>query len=1069
MRIRNLEDLKQLKEEGLRSLFPDRTQIVVSMATCGRASGATEVFEAIREEVSKRSLDFVLKSTGCFGFCVKEPLVSIIKLGWPRIFYTEVNPEKSREIVAALAYDRVLHKYALCKIEEEVNLVENTVLRYPLETLPEGIEKIPKYGEVPFFSKQERRILRNCGLIDPEKIEEYVARGGYSTLFTALTKLKPDEIIDEVTKSGLRGRGGAGFPTGRKWRLCRQSEGNPKYIICNADEGDPGAYMDRSILEGDPHSVIEGMVIGAYAIGAAEGYIYCRAEKPLAIERLATAIKQAEEKGFLGKDILGSGFNFTVHLKKGAGAFVCGEETALIASIEGLAGEPRQRPPFPAQSGLWGKPTNINNVKTWANIPLIIARGANWFSELGTADGKGTVVFSLVGKVKNTGLVEVPMGTKLRTLVFDIGGGIPAEKRFKAVQTGGPSGGCLPPTQLDLPVEYDSLTKAGSIMGSGGMVVMDEDTCMVDLAKYFLTFTRDESCGKCTPCREGTRRMLEILTDITEGRGREEDIQLLQDMAASIVDSSLCALGGTAPNPVLTTLRYFRNEYEEHIKYKRCPAGVCKKIISTACKHHCPLHTDVPAFIAHIARKEYREAFEIIRTPNPLPICCGYICHHPCEDHCRTVSTGGESMSIKGLKRFVGDYVTKNGYKPLPKPKVPTLEKVAIVGSGPAGLAAAFDLARLGYQSTIFEAGPVVGGNLAMVIPEFRLPRLIMQLEIECIKQAGVEILTNTPVGTSLTFDDLFVQGYKVILVATGAHKSLKLGLPGESIPGVMHAFDFLRRIKQGDKVTLGERVGLIGGGNAAIDAARTALRAGAKQVSIIYRRTKEEMPAIRREIEAGVEEGVKIVELAAPARLITENGRLTGLECLGMELGEYDESGRRKPVPIPHSEFTIPLDNVIVAIGEEPDLSFLPSDHGLELSKRNTIATDPETMTTKRRRIFAAGDVVTGPSTIADAMASGKLSAASIHKFLRGQPIVREYSVTPPVPYVEPVVQSVEDVEPQRFPMPCAPVVERLHNFGVVELGFNEETAVKEAKRCLRCDLAVAREEAVSEGTKDG
>lgn len=580
MLIRGLNDLKRLREEGLRSLFPDQTKVVVGMATCGRASGAEELFEAIQEEVNKRNLDYIVTGTGCLGFCQREPLVDVIKPGWPRIVYAEMDPQKAKEVVAALAEGQILPDYTLCKVMEEANLVEDSVREYPIDTLPEGIEKVPKYEDVPFFSKQEKRILRNCGLISPDKIEEYVAQGGYFALLTALTDLKPDGIIEQVTKSGLRGRGGAGFPTGRKWGFCRQAEGDPKYIICNADEGDPGAYMDRSILEGNPHSVIEGMVIGAYTIGAKNGYIYVRAEYPLAIEKLKTALEQAEEYGFLGSNILGSGFDFSIDIERGSGAFVCGEETALIASIEGLTGEPRQRPPFPAQSGLWGKPTNINNVKTWANIPLILARGADWFSKLGTENSKGTMVFSLVGKVRNTGLVEVPMGIKLSSLVFDIGGGIPDDREFKAVQTGGPSGGCIPAKLAHLSADYETLTEAGSIMGSGGLVVMDEDTCMVDVAKYFLAFTRDESCGKCTPCREGTRRMLEVLTDITEGRGQEGDIELLEEMATTIIDSSLCALGGTAPNPVLTTIRYFKDEYEAHLKEKRCPAYVCRPLFN---------------------------------------------------------------------------------------------------------------------------------------------------------------------------------------------------------------------------------------------------------------------------------------------------------------------------------------------------------------------------------------------------------------------------------------------------------------------------------------------------------
>jgi NADH:ubiquinone oxidoreductase subunit F (NADH-binding)/(2Fe-2S) ferredoxin len=550
------------------------------MASCGLASGADEVFRVIREETGKHDSRFVVTKTGCMGLCMVEPVISISRPGWPRIIYSEVTPEKAREIVGALSEERIIPEYALCKINEELSLIEDAIRPYPVTSLPADMEKVPNYSQVPFFAQQQRRILQKCGLIDPESIEEYIARGGYSSLFKVLSGISPEDVIGEVTKSGLRGRGGAGFPTGRKWSFCRQAQGKPKYIICNADEGDPGAYMDRSILEADPHSVIEGMIIGAYAIGASSGYVYVRAEYPLAVKRVKQAISEAEKHNFLGDNILGSGFNFSLDVECGSGAFVAGEETALITSIEGLSAEPHQRPPFPAQNGLWDKPTNINNVKTWANVPLIISRGADWFSRVGTEKSKGTMVFSLVGKVRNTGLVEVPMGITFRSLIFDIGEGIPGGKRFKAVQTGGPSGGCIPESLLDLPVDYEKLTEVGSIMGSGGMVVMDEDICMVDVAKYFLSFTKDESCGKCVPCREGCSRIYEILTDIAEGRGQEGDIELLQEMSNTIIDSALCALGGTAPNPVLTTIRYFRDEYEAHIKEKRCPAGVCKKLIS---------------------------------------------------------------------------------------------------------------------------------------------------------------------------------------------------------------------------------------------------------------------------------------------------------------------------------------------------------------------------------------------------------------------------------------------------------------------------------------------------------
>jgi NADH-quinone oxidoreductase subunit F/NADP-reducing hydrogenase subunit HndC len=453
----------------------------------------------------------------------------------------------------------------------------------PVERLfyrdPNTGEAVPRYRDIAFYAKQQRLILRNCGLINPESIEDYLALEGYEALRKTLLEMTPDEVVEEVKRSGLRGRGGAGFPTGVKWGFCRNSPGSVKYMICNADEGDPGAFMDRSILEADPHSVIEGIIIAAYAIGAAEGYIYVRAEYPLAVQRLRLALKQAEERGFIGESILGTDFNFRVHITEGAGAFVCGEETALMASIEGRRGMPSPRPPFPAQSGLWGKPTNINNVKSLASVPVIIDRGADWFSSIGTEGSKGTAVFALTGNIANSGLIEVAMGATLRHIIYDIGGGIPGGKKFKAVQMGGPSGGCLPASLLDVRVDYDSLTAAGAMMGSGGMVVMDEDTCMVEMARYFLAFAQVESCGKCVPCRQGTKRMLETLTRITEGKGTEGDAELLTELAEGVKDSSLCGLGQTCPNPVLTTLKYFRDEYEEHVMNHRCPAGVCKALI----------------------------------------------------------------------------------------------------------------------------------------------------------------------------------------------------------------------------------------------------------------------------------------------------------------------------------------------------------------------------------------------------------------------------------------------------------------------------------------------------------
>jgi len=537
-------------------------RILVGVATCGRAAGAEAVLGAIDSELKQRDIDAIVVQVGCIGLCYAEPLVDIIKPGRPRICYGNITPE----IIAQLIEDYLVK--------------DNPHPDLALGTIGDGaVDGIPNLFELPVLKSQRRIILRHCGFIDPTNIKHYIANGGYGGLVKALN-MDPEEIIEEIRESGLRGRGGAGFPTGQKWNFCRRSPGEEKYIICNADEGDPGAFMNRSLLEGDPHSVLEGMLIGAYTIGAKEGYIYCRAEYPLALERLRIALEQLEEYQLIGNNILDSDFNFHLKIKEGAGAFVCGEETALMASIEGRRGMPRSRPPFPAVSGLWGKPTNINNVETWASVAAIMHQGATWYASYGTEGSKGTKTFSLVGKVERTGLIEVPFGITMRQIIYEIGGGILEGKRFKGVQTGGPSGGCLPSDFLDTPVDYDSLTSAGSIMGSGGMIVMDEDTCMVDIARFFLSFVQLESCGKCIPCRWGTKQMLDILEDIANGRGRPGDIELLQELAVSVKDGSLCGLGQTAPNPVLTSIRYFRDEYKAHIEEKRCPALVCNALIS---------------------------------------------------------------------------------------------------------------------------------------------------------------------------------------------------------------------------------------------------------------------------------------------------------------------------------------------------------------------------------------------------------------------------------------------------------------------------------------------------------
>ena len=584
-----------------------RAHVLICGGTGCKSAGSKEVQLAFSRAIEAKGLsdEVMVVETGCHGFCEHGPLVIVYPEG---TFYCQVKAEDVEEIVESHLF--------------KGRIVERLLYHEPLTH-----ESIPNYSEINFYKKQHRLVLENCGAINPEQIEEYIAVGGYEALAKAVTTMSPEDVIEEIKKSGLRGRGGGGFPTGMKWQFAKASVSDKKYVICNADEGDPGAFMDRSVLEGDPHKILEGMAVCGYAIGADEGYIYVRAEYPLAIKRLRIDIEQAEAMGLLGENIFGSGFSFKLHIKEGAGAFVCGEETALMASIEGTRGMPRPRPPFPAVAGLWGKPTNINNVETFGNVAAIITNGADWYAGFGTEKSKGTKVFALTGKINNTGLAEVPMGITMREIIYDIGGGINGGKKFKAVQIGGPSGGCLPESMLDLSIDYDSLTAAGAMMGSGGLVVMDEDTCMVDVAKFFLNFTQSESCGKCTPCREGTKRMLEVLTRITEGQGREGDIELLEELARNIKETALCGLGQTAPNPVLSTLKYFRHEYEAHIKEKRCPAGACEKLanyeITDACKGCglCARQCPVNAISGEVKKKHVIDVTKCIKCGACMAAC----------------------------------------------------------------------------------------------------------------------------------------------------------------------------------------------------------------------------------------------------------------------------------------------------------------------------------------------------------------------------------------------------------------------------------------------------------------
>jgi NADH-quinone oxidoreductase subunit F len=1023
------------KEEDMAEPFY-RANVLVCGGTGCNASEAQEVHAAMKKEISRRGLGDEVRvvQTGCRGFCAMGPVMIIYPEG---TFYCQVQPRDVQTIV-------------------EETLVKGRVIGRLTYKMPDTYKELPRYQEIPFYSKQVRITLRNCGMIDPEKIDEYVARGGYEGLSHALFDMTREEVIEEVKLSGLRGRGGAGFSTGMKWEFTSKAPGDKKYVVCNADEGDPGAFMDRSILEGDPHSLIEGMTICGYAVGAKEGYIYCRAEYPLAIKRLQSAIAQAEDYGLLGDNILGTEVSFHLHIKEGAGAFVCGEETALLASIEGRRGEPRPRPPFPAIAGLWGKPTNLNNVKSYANIPQIMVNGAKWFNNIGTKRSPGTAIFALTGKVNNTGLVEVPMGITLGEIIFDIGGGIPKGKKFKAVQTGGPLGGCIPPQHLNVQVDFDSLQEVGAVMGSGGMIVVDEDTCMVEFSKFFLQFATAESCGKCPPCRIGGKRMLEILTRFTEGKGKLEDINTIKGIAKGMQTGSLCALGQLTPGPVMAALQYFEPEFRAHILDAECPAGSCKDLVRARCINACPAGIDVPSYVSLIAQGRYTEALEIHRERNPFALTCGRVCPAFCEDKCRRGDID-EPIAIRMVKRLMADREIEKPWTPK-KLEGPKNKKVAVIGAGPAGLTAALRLAQMGYPVTVFEKLPVAGGWMAVGIPEYRLPRNVLNKEIENIKRAGVEIKFNQALGKDFTTDDLLnKQGFSAVVLSIGAHKSRRLGIPGEDLPGVYHGTEFLKDVALGKIPDVkGKRVAVVGGGAVAVDAARTALRLGAGKVHIIYRRTREEMPAWKEEIHAAFHEGIQFHFLTNPVGVLGPE-MVTGVECQLQKLGEFDSSGRRRPIPIEGTEFeaaefVLDADILIPAIGQAPDLACFDGTKNINTNKNGTVAVSPDLATTQEA-VFAAGDLTLGPATVVEAVGQGNKVAIAVDNYFKGKKVERpqyttEYQEIPQLFNLESYAQAKRPVIRE------LPMEERIRKFTEVEAGLDEHSGREECKRCLRCDL---------------
>lgn len=1032
---------------SLRRDTVQKPAIFVGAGTCGLGAGAAKTLAAVREFIGQHKIDADVIEVGCNGMCSDEPIMDVQVPGRARVSFSTVTAETAPGILESL----LLHH---CMPEEPALGQYRAGIAKPWDN-------VPYLDAHPFLSSQVRVVLASSGIIDPTNIYEYIARGGYSSIAKVLRTMTPDAVCDLIEKSGLRGRGGGGFLTGKKWTFARRAASDQKYLICNADEGDPGAFMDRAVCESDPHRLLEGMLIAAYAIGATKAYVYIRAEYPLAIQRLNEAFEQAAACGLIGYDILGSGVDFSIKLKMGAGAFVCGEETALIHSIEGKRGMPRPRPPFPAVQGLFGKPTVINNVETLSNLPVILDRGAEWYAAMGTTGSKGTKVFALSGMVKRTGLVEIPMGTSLREVVFDIGGGIPGNRKCKAVQIGGPSGGCVPEAHMDLPTDYEELKKFGTIMGSGGLVVVDESTCMVDFAKYFMEFIQNESCGKCIPCREGTRRMLEILEAITRPRHKEGDLDALlrvqgimhlKKLAETIRATSLCGLGQSAPNPVLSTLQWFRDEYEAHVFERRCPSGSCKELVGAPCQNGCPVGTEVWRYVAHIARGEYEDAYRVIREANPFPSACARVCHHPCEQMCRAGATGGEPIAIRNLKRFVVDKVgVPSGTAVVTAAK--DAHKIAIIGAGPAGLTAANSLSVLGHRVTVFEREGVAGGMLTAAIPEYRLPREGLQKEIASLMNQNIEMRFGQSLGRDITIDRIFEDGYKAVFIATGSHASKKLDLPGEEARGIIPGIRFLKAYNLEGKSLAKGRVGIVGGGNSAMDAARVAVRQpGVRSVTVFYRRTRGEMPAYKEEVETGLAEGIVLEELITPVAVHSMDGRLTGLRCLRNQLGSPDASGRCKPVPIQGSEFDVDLDTLIVAISEEPESDGLEE---LERSSWGTILINEESFTTSREGVFAGGDAVSGPSTVIAAIAVGKQAALMIDRFLSGKLMKIIPKVKLPSVYVEPFMEMDEDTgETYRLEMPLLPVEHRKNCFAEVEMCPSEHYVLIEARRCARCDL---------------
>ncbi|MCM8807314.1 MAG: FAD-dependent oxidoreductase [Candidatus Omnitrophica bacterium] len=998
MRFKKLSEFKDYCEK-LKKEENEIPKIKVCITGC-RAAGSIEIFEKFKEKI-ENSKKIKLVPTGCQKFCSGGPVVKV-EFDGSSVLYEKVSLKD---------VDKILKK------TEKKEIVDELVLK-----------------NENFLKNQTFKVLKLCGEINPLDVDDYIKNGGFSSFLKVIEEYTPEKVIEELKKSKLRGRGGAGFPTYLKWDIVRRKESDEKFVICNGDEGDPGAFMDRTLLEGVPFQVIEGMLICAYTIGAKNGYFYVRAEYPIAIEHIEKAINILYDIGLCGKNILGTSFSFDIELKKGAGAFVCGEETALIASIEGKRGMPRPRPPFPAEKGLFEKPTCINNVETFANIPIVIKEGGENFSKIGTERSGGTKIFSLAGKIKNTGLVEVPLGTPLWKIIYEIGGGPLEGRKIKGVQTGGPSGGCIPIELFNTPVDYETFAFLGSIMGSGGMIVIDDKVCIVELARYFLDFVQKESCGKCIPCRIGTKRMLEIFEKIISGKGEKEDLEKLEELGNYIKENSLCGLGQTAPNPVLTTIKYFRDEYLEHIYLNYCKSGQCKNLTYAPCTNSCPAGVDVPAYIEAIENGDFIKSYEIICKDLPFPSICGRACYAPCENMCRRKDIDKE-VGIRILKKFVCDYAWEKGLsvKNFTKFKPQINKKVAVIGGGISGLTCAYFLSREGIRVDIYEKEKDLGGVVKNCIPEFRLPEKIVKKEIEDILNDRIKVYFNKILGKNIEISEL-EKKYDAIYISIGTEtRSI------EKLKNVYDGVEFLRKVKSGKIKKLKGKVGIIGGGNVAIDCGRTAKRLGAKDVYVIYRRTEEEMPAHKFEIIEGKMEKIKFYYLLLPEKMENEDGKVKVILRKMKIADELDKDGRRKIMPT-EEKIVQYFDCLIYAIGQKTELNKF-----FEYNEINKFYNRVE-----GRKIFIGGDFLRGPSSIIDAIGDGKKSAFLIIEYLTGKKMEKFW-----MKKIEKEMIKPEKIE--EYPKQSAKFLslkERLKSFKEVEKNISKKQAIIEAKRCLKCHL---------------